>query len=85
MRLGHCLRHALNQLPKKLAAITSPVRKALRSQFPTLLYRARQRTHLRVFALGQRLRRVVDHVSAPAGTANGTRVPRWFQEKTTGW
>jgi hypothetical protein len=53
-RLGTCLRHALLKLPKKLAAIPSPVRKALRSQFHTLLYRARQRTGLRVFALGQR-------------------------------
>src|SRR5919205_2696444 len=42
-RLGNCLRHALNKLPKKLAAIPSPVRKALRAQFHTLLYRARQR------------------------------------------
>ena len=55
-RLGNCLRHAINKLPKKLAAIASPVRKALRSQFHTLLYRARQRKGLRVFALGQRLR-----------------------------
>jgi hypothetical protein len=53
-RLGTCLRHALNKLPKKLAAIPSPVRKALRSKFHTLLYRARQRKGLRVFALGQR-------------------------------
>src|SRR3989475_6611678 len=36
-RLGTCLRHALNKLPKKLMAIASPVRKALRSQFHTLL------------------------------------------------
>jgi hypothetical protein len=39
--LGNCLRHALMKLPKKLAAIASPVRKALRSHFHTLLYRAR--------------------------------------------
>src|SRR5712691_1507667 len=52
-RLGNCLRHALNKLPKKLAAIAAPVRQALRSQFHTLLYRARQRKGLRVFALGQ--------------------------------
>jgi hypothetical protein len=84
-RLGLCLRHALLKLPKKLVAITSPVRKTLRSQFHTLLYRARQRKSLRVFALGQRLRRFVDHVSAMAGTANGTRVQCWFQEKKTGW
>jgi hypothetical protein len=36
-RLGHCLHHAINKLPKKLAAIASPVRQALRSQFHTLL------------------------------------------------
>src|SRR5262245_31628913 len=38
-RLGTCLRHALLKLPKKLVAIASPVRKALRTQFHTLLYR----------------------------------------------
>src|SRR6266850_5521202 len=84
-RLGNCLRHALNKLPGKLTAIASPVRKALRSQFHTLWYRARQRKGLRVFALGQRLRRFADHVTATAGTANGERVRRWFQDKKAGW
>src|SRR5258705_3387530 len=51
-RLGLCLRHALNKLPIKLTAISSPVRKAMRSQFHTLLYRPRQRKGFRVFALG---------------------------------
>jgi len=85
VRLGNCLRHALTKLPKKLVAITSPVRKALRSQFHTLLYRARQRKSLRVFALGQRLRHFADHVTHKAGVANGERVRRWFQEKKAGW
>jgi hypothetical protein len=84
-RLGNCLHHALNKLPKKLAAIASPVRTALRSQFSTLLYRARQRKGLRVFALGQRLRHFADHVAHTAGTANGERVRRWFQDKKAGW
>src|SRR6266508_5148534 len=84
-RLGNCLRHAINKLPKKLAAIASPVRKALRSQFHTLLYRARQRKSLRVFALGQRLRHFVDHVATTAGVANGERVRRWVQDKKAGW
>ena len=79
------LRHALNKLPKTLAAIASPVRHALRSPFHTLLYKARRRKHLRVFALGQRLRHCVDHVTATAGTANGERVRRWFHEKKAGW
>jgi hypothetical protein len=85
VRLGNCLRHALNKLPKKLAAIASPVRQVLRSQFHTLLYQARQRKGLRVFALGQRLRRFADHVAATAGAANGARVRQWFQDKKAGW
>src|SRR4029077_470369 len=84
-RLGNCLRHAINKLPKKLAAIASPVRKALRSQFHTLLYRVRQRKGLRVFALGQRLCRFADHVAITAGAANGKRVRQWCQEKKAGW
>jgi hypothetical protein len=84
-RLGYCLRHALNKLPGKLTAIPSPMRKALRSQFHTLLYRVRQRKSLRVFALGQRLRRFADHVTTIAGAANGQRVRQWFQEKKAGW
>jgi hypothetical protein len=85
VRLGTCLRHALLKLPKKLMAIASPLRKALRTQFHTLLYRARQRKSLRVFALGQRLRHFVDHVTTTAGAVNGERVRRWFQDKKAGW
>src|SRR5262249_8991350 len=77
-RLGFCLRHALLKLRKKLAAITSPVHKALRTQFHTLLYRTRQRKGMRVFALGQRLRHFADHVATIARTTNGERVRRWF-------
>jgi hypothetical protein len=80
--LGNCLRHAINKLPGKLTALAAPVRKALRSQFHTLLYRARQRKGLRVFALGERLRHFADHVAATAGMANGERVRRWFQDKS---
>src|SRR5262249_21642310 len=63
----------------------SPVRQTLRTQFHTLLYRARQRKSLRVCALGQRLRYFVDHVATTAGAANGVRVRRWFQDKKAGW
>jgi len=84
-RLGNCLRHALKKLPGKRTAIPSAVRKTLRAQFHTLLYRARQRKGLRVFALGQRLRHFVDHIAATAGPANGARVRRWVQEKKAGW
>jgi hypothetical protein len=84
-RLGNGLRHPLTKLPKKLAAIASPVRQALRSHFHTLLHRARHRRGLRVFALGQRLRRLADHVATTAGTTNGERVRRWFQDKKGDW
>jgi hypothetical protein len=72
-------------LPKKLAAIASPVRKAFRSQFHTLLYRARQRKSLRVFARGRRLRHFANHVATTAGTANSERVRHWFPDKKAGW
>src|SRR5262244_2537823 len=80
-RLGNCLRHAINKLPGKLTAIPSSMRQTLRSQFHTLLYRARQRKGLRVFALGQRLRHFVDHIAGTAGAANGKRVRQWFHDK----
>jgi hypothetical protein len=38
-----------------------------------------------VFALGQRLRHFVDHVTHTAGAANGERVRRWVQDKKAGW
>src|SRR6266496_5801145 len=85
VRLGYCLRHALNKLPGKPPPTPSSVRKTLRSQFHTLLYRARQRKGLRVFALGQRLRHFADRVTQSAGEANGERVRRWFHEKKAGW
>jgi hypothetical protein len=84
-RLGNCLHHALIKLPKKLAAIAPPVRRALGLQFHTLWYRARQRRGVRVFALGQRLRRFADHVTTTAGAANGERVRQWFRAKKAGW
>src|SRR5882724_2678649 len=84
-RLGNCLFHAVNKLPGKLPAISSSVRKALRMQFHTLFHRGRQRKGLRVFALGQKLRRFADHVAHTAGAANGTCVRQWFQAKKAGW
>src|SRR5262245_54337715 len=84
-RLGFCLRHALNKLPKKLTAIASPVRQSLRARFHALLSRTRQRKSLRVVALGQRLRHFADHVAQKAGVANGERVRRWVQDKKAGW
>jgi len=84
-RLGHCLRHALNKLPDKLVGLAAPLRQGLRSQFHTLFHRCRQRTSLRVVALGQRLRRFADHIATTVGPDHGERVRRWFQAKKAGW
>jgi hypothetical protein len=84
-RLGFCLRHALNKLPDKLIGISASVRKGLRSPFHPLLYRCRQRTSLRVVALGQRLRRFADHIATTVGADHGERVRHWCQDKKAGW
>ena len=62
-RLGSCLRHALNKLPDKLMGVSAPVRQGLRAQFHALLHRCRQRTSLRVVALGQHLRHFADRIA----------------------
>jgi hypothetical protein len=84
-RLGNCLRHALNKLPDKLIGLAAPVRQGLRAKFHTLFHRCRQRTSLRVVALGQRLRRFADHISNTVGEDHGKRVRNWFEEKKSGW
>src|SRR6266540_5580373 len=84
-RLGTCLRHALNKLPDKLIGVSASVRQSVRSQFHTLLHRCRQRTSLRVVALGQRLRRFADHITATVGEEHGERVSNGFKEKKAGW
>ena len=83
-RLGFCLRHALNKLPDKLIGVAAAVHHGLRSKFHALLHRCRQRTSLRVVALGQRLRRFADRIATPVGEAHGERVRRWFQAKNAG-
>src|SRR5713226_9777055 len=84
-RLGNCLRHALNKLPDKLTGLSAPLRKGLRSKFHTLLHRCCQRKSLRVVALGQRLRRFADHITATVGEEHGERVRNWFKDKKAGW
>ena len=84
-RLGSCLRHALNKLPSKLVGVSAPVRQGLRAQCHSLLHRCRQRTSLRVVALGQRLRHCAAHIAPTVGAEHGERVRRWFQAKKAGW
>jgi hypothetical protein len=84
-RLGLCLRHALNKLPDKLIGVSASVRQGLRAQFHTLLHRCRQRTSLRVVALGQRLRHFANHITATVGAEHGERVRHWVQAKKAGW
>jgi hypothetical protein len=81
VRLGYCLRHALNKLPDKLVGVSASVRQGLRSQFHALLHRCRQRKSLRMVALGQRLRYFADRIATTVGEAHGERVRHWFQDK----
>jgi hypothetical protein len=84
-RLGFCLRHALNKLPSKLIGVSAAVRQGLRSTFHALLHRCRQRTSLRVVALGQRLRHFANRIDTTVGEAHGERVRHWFKDKKAGW
>jgi hypothetical protein len=84
-RLGFCLRHALNKLPDKLVGVPAAVRRGLRSTFHALLHRCRQRTRLRVVALGQRLRHFAHRIDTMVGEAHGERVRHWFATKKAGW
>ena len=43
--------------------------------------RWRYTTRVRVVALGQRLRRFADHITATVGEDQGERVRSWFQDK----
>ena len=85
VRLGSCLRHALNKLPSKLSGLSAPVRQGLRAKFHALLHRCRQRKSLRVVALGQRLRHFAAHIATTVGEEHGERVRSWFQAKKAGW
>jgi hypothetical protein len=85
VRLGYCLRHALNKLPDKLVGLAAPVRQGLRSKFHSLLHRCRQRKSLQVVSLGQRLRHFVDHITATVGEEHGERVRSWMEDKKSGW
>jgi hypothetical protein len=84
-RLGFCLRHALNKLPDKLIGVSAPVRQGLRAKFHALFHRCRQRTSLRVVALGQRLRHFAAHLTTTLGQEHGERVRHWFEAKKAGW
>jgi hypothetical protein len=84
-RLRFCLRHALNKLPDKLVGVSALVRQRLRSKFHALLHRCRQRTSLRVVALGQCLRHFANRIDATVGEAHDERIRRWFETKKAGW
>ena len=79
-RLGFCLRHALNKLPSKLVGVSASVRQGVRAKFHALLHRCRQRTSLRVVAMGQCLRHFANRIDTTVGETHGERVRRWFED-----
>ena len=84
-RLGFCLRHALNKLPRKLVGVSASVRQELLSEFDALLHRCRQRKSLRVVAMGQCLRHFAKRIATTVGEAHGERVRHWFEDQKAGW
>src|SRR5262245_55795260 len=84
-RLGFCLRHALNKLPNKLEGVSTSVRQGLCSKFHALLHRCRQRTSLRVVAMGQCLRHFANRIATTVGEAHGECVHHWLEDKKAGW
>lgn len=83
--LGHCLLHAATKLPGKLSSISASLRQTLGHQFYQLFQDAHKKRGLRVFSLGQKLRRFADTVTKTAGKANGDHVRHWIQQKKAGW
>ncbi len=65
--------------------VSAAVRQGLRSQCHPLLHRCRQRTSLRVVALGQRLRHLANRITTTVSAEHGERVWGWFQAKKAGW
>ena len=84
-RLGLCLRHALNKLPRKLLGLSAPIRKGFRSTLHALRHRCRQRKSRRLVALGQRLRHCANRIAKAVGEAHGERVRHGFEDKKAGW
>src|SRR5512134_20780 len=84
-RLGFGLRHALNKLPDKLVGVPASVCRGLRSKFHALLHRCRQRTSLRVVALGHHLRHCAHRIDTTVGEAHGERIHHGFETKKASW
>ena len=84
-RLGNCLRHAINKLPRKLRpSPPQSARRCARSSTPCCTGRVSGRA-CGCLRWARRLRRFADHVATMAGVANGERVRQWFQDKKAGW
>lgn len=83
--LGNCLLHATWRVAQKLKSVASSGRKGLSQEFYALFQERCQSNLLKVFSLGQKLRRFAEGVSKRTGTANGERVKEWISKKKEGW
>ena len=84
-RLGNCLRHALNKLPKKLAAIASPVRKACARSFTP--YCTGRDSAKACGCLHSANGCAALPITSPPwrGRPTAKRVRQWIQDKKAGW
>ena len=83
--LGSCLLHATQCVRQKLKSVASSGRKRLSQEFHDLFQDRSQSKLLKVFSLGQKLRRFAERVTKRAGTENGERVREWVSRKKEGW
>ncbi len=84
-KIGNCLMHAYKEVGKKLKCITTVLRKKLSQTFYGLFQRCKYRKSLKIFSLGQRLRRFAEKITKETGSENGDTIHKWIQRKKLGW
>jgi len=84
-RIGNCLLHAAKKVGQKLKSIPADIREALSREFFSMFQEARERTGLKVFSFGQKLRRFKEKVLETAGNLNAESIGEWISRKKAGW
>jgi len=84
-RIGNCLLHATRSVGQKLKSVTSSVRRSLKSDFYNLFKERNEPKPMKLFRLGQKLRRFAEKITKTTGKDNGTRIKEWIHRKKQGW
>ncbi len=85
-KIGNCLLHAVKRIPGKLKSVSDLLRAKLSKKFYKILFReSGQNKFLKIFSLGQKLRRFTEKVKKEAGPEVGKDVENWIMNKKKGW